>query len=394
MKTVIIGENATSVATDIKERYHVPGISAFETYHDALNFILSSNDNDISVIAAHPQESEEIDLVDFSKTIREQKTGSVTLVVITDKKEINGWYVASTIEDAASFLGWTLKQQGILIFVAGTKGGVGKTTTITSLAHILSHEEVLLIDGDIFDGNISKIAGIEYAGLSAILQDIENGNIDITNLPRLLKQYVSPWKNASENLFVLTANSSDFRERKNSLTKSFAEHVISSALVVYPIVLLDLPSDLTNSLFASVALNYAAKNDNVAVVVVAATGISETASADNTLATLSSLKIKKDKIWMVINGVSGVYAEQFASEIYQIAAKYGLDNKRIYPLPNIKNLIDEAGLKNKPVTAIEDAQSITDKIKRMLSIYYQNFKEYVEEITALSKSILSEMKGG
>ena len=146
-----------------------------------------------------------------------------------------------------------------IITITSVKGGVGKTTTVLNLAGVFSklNKRVLLIDLDLYSGDIASTLNVDYDyDIYNLYEDINNNRFD--NLDNYIVSY-------NDNIKVLASPKDPRSARK--ITSKTLSLILYKASMKFDIILIDTNHILTNiNLFAydfSDEIFYIINNDSM-----------------------------------------------------------------------------------------------------------------------------------
>ena len=130
-----------------------------------------------------------------------------------------------------------------VITVTSVKGGVGKTTTVLNLAGICSNnnKRVLIIDLDLYSGDVASLLNISYDNdIYNLFEDINNKKFD--NIDNYIASY-------NDNIKVLASPKDPRFARK--ITSKVLDMILYKASMKFDIILIDTNHILTDiNLFA------------------------------------------------------------------------------------------------------------------------------------------------
>lgn len=146
-----------------------------------------------------------------------------------------------------------------IITVTSVKGGVGKTTTVLNLAGVYSNlgNKVLLIDLDIYSGDIAAILNLKYQrDIYNMYEDLENKKFDS------FENYISKY---NSNIDILPAPKDPRYGRR--INSNVLNTIFYKTVMKYDVILIDTNHILTDiNLFAldsSDQILYVINNDSM-----------------------------------------------------------------------------------------------------------------------------------
>ena len=146
-----------------------------------------------------------------------------------------------------------------VITITSVKGGVGKTTTVLNLAGVCSklEKKVLIIDSDLYSGDIASSLNLNYNGdIYTLFEDMNNNKFE--NLDNYITSY-------NDNIKVLAAPKDPRFAR--TITSKTLNFILYKASMKFDVILIDTNHILTDiNLFAydfSDQILYLISNDSM-----------------------------------------------------------------------------------------------------------------------------------
>lgn len=249
-------------------------------------------------------------------------------------------------------------KKSTIISVTSVKGGVGKTTNVLNLAGIYSNmkKKTLIIDLDLFSGDIAAILNLDYKkDIYNLFEDLNNNNYSG------LDDYIT---NYSEYIDCLCAPKDP--RFANKINSKIINLILSKTTNIYDVILID-----TNHFLNSINLTAFDKSSEILYII------------NNNLMNLKSMKsmisifdnMKKDNYKILMYNANNKNKEVYSKMDIKNVIKHDID----YEISNnfyIKN-IDNYIIKGQIITL----NSIINRYNKTNNIYKIMADDFLRQVT-------------
>lgn len=249
-------------------------------------------------------------------------------------------------------------KKSIIISITSVKGGVGKTTNILNLAGIYSNmkKKTLIIDLDLFSGDIAAILNLDYnKDIYNLFEDLNNNNYSgLDNYITKYNEYIDCLCAPKDPRFA------------NKINSKIINLILSKTTNIYDIILID-----TNHFLNSINLTAFDKSNEIVYII------------NNNLMNLKSMKsmvsifdnMKKDNYKILMYNANNKNKEVYSRMDIKNVIKHDID----YEISNnfyIKN-IDNYIIKGEIITL----NSIMNRYNKTNNIYKIMADDFLRQVT-------------